>query len=73
MGLNFYMEVLILGIYFSTWFLLLYAVSYKVRCIGLNSPYKFPFAYAGETMTMVTPYGVIGCERVKATITKCFR
>ncbi len=28
----------------------------------LHSPYKFPLAY-GETMTMMTPYGVIGWER----------
>ncbi len=39
----------------------------------LNSSYivynvrKFPLAY-GETMTMMTPYGVIGWERVKLQV-----
>ncbi len=37
----------------------------KVYRLVLNSPYKFPLAY-GETMTMMTPCGVIGWERVIA-------
>ncbi len=41
---------------------------FKLFFVGpteLNSPYKFPFAY-GETMTMMTPYGVIGLVRVNS-------
>ncbi len=35
----------------------------KVYRLLLNSPCKSPLAY-GETMTMMTPYGIIGWERV---------
>ncbi len=41
---------------------------FKLFFVGpteLNFPYKFPFAY-GETMTMMTPYGVIGWVGVKS-------
>ncbi len=36
----------------------------EVYRLVLNSPYIFPSAY-GETVTMMTPYGVIGWEKVK--------
>ncbi len=66
--MGFYKEILIPGVDFSTWFLLLYAVSYrvysltkqkprtKVEHLVINPPYKFLWAY-GKT-TYVVSLGV---------------